>query len=125
MYDRYFSGLIKVLPFNHRFSIDLIMEILTKYSDIMNLDLDQEQWFGQMRDLAVDFGFAKKPKDYKSNPDVFLGHVGEFAEILRIATCGKASTPNFYDVLKILGKDRVIDRINYTLELLKEKRSQL
>ncbi|MGM0496166.1 MAG: hypothetical protein ACQERX_05845 [Bacillota bacterium] len=44
--------------------------------------------------------------------------MGDFAEILRIGICGKNDTPNFYDILQILGEQRVIERINYTIKLL-------
>jgi len=59
-----------------------------------------------------------KSKDYKNNPNEYIGHVGDYAEIIRVAACGKVNTPNFYDVLEILGEARVIARIESVLNSL-------
>jgi glutamyl-tRNA synthetase len=118
MYDDYFYQLIKDLPFNERFDKALIKTILLDYSQDTGLDLDQNEWFGKIKEKALTMNFAGRPKDYKKNPEDFIGHVGDFAEILRVGSCGKADTPNFYDVLQILGQEKVVERINYTLGLL-------
>ncbi|MFW5889386.1 MAG: glutamate--tRNA ligase [Bacillota bacterium] len=118
MYDNYFYRLIENLPFNERFEKSLIIRILSEYKNDTGIKLSQEEWFSKVKDKALEKGFAAKPKDYKKNPDSYLGHVGDYAEILRIGICGKNNTPNFYDVLEILGEERVIERINYTIKLL-------
>ncbi|MGE4572555.1 MAG: glutamate--tRNA ligase [Candidatus Izemoplasmatales bacterium] len=118
MYDKNFYDMIEELPFNERFSKDLIKEILDEYIEDTGLNLDQNEWFSALKDKAVKRNFAPRPKDYKKNPDQYIGHVGDYAEIVRIAACGKPDTPNFYDVLKILGQKRVVERISYTINLL-------
>ncbi|MCF7924173.1 MAG: glutamate--tRNA ligase [Candidatus Izimaplasma sp.] len=118
MYDNYFYDLIEGLPFNERFDKLLIISILSEYKLDTGLNLSQDEWFGKIKDKALAKGFAGRPKDYKKNPDMYLGHVGDFAEILRVGICGKNNTPNFYDVLQILGKQIVIERINHTINLL-------
>jgi glutamyl-tRNA synthetase len=118
MYDEYFNELIQSLPFNDRFNQTMIKDILLEYVNDTGLDLDQNEWFSKMKEKAIARGFAARPKDYKKNPDAYVGHVGDYAEIIRVAACGKANTPNFYDVLQILTEKRVVERINYTLSLL-------
>ncbi|MFO7969797.1 MAG: glutamate--tRNA ligase family protein, partial [Candidatus Izemoplasmatales bacterium] len=118
MYDNYFYKLIKSLPFSKRFDKTLIIDILSEYKLDTGINLPQDEWFGKIKDKALAKGFAGRPKDYKKNPDDYLGHVGDFAEILRIGICGKNDTPNFYDILQVLGEQRVIERINYTIKLL-------
>jgi glutamyl-tRNA synthetase len=117
-YDDYYFELTKDLIFNERFDKAFLIEILSEYRDHLNLDLDQENWFNEMRELALARNFAKRAKQYLNEPDKYVGHIGEYAEIIRVATCAKTSTPNFYDVLKIIGKERVIERINHTISLL-------
>ncbi|MDY0023977.1 MAG: glutamate--tRNA ligase [Candidatus Izemoplasmatales bacterium] len=119
MYDDYYKELTKDREFNSRFDNQLIISILNEYRDKFNLDLSQEEWFSEMKDIAINKGFAARGKDYKKNPEQYLGHVGDYAEIIRVATCAKNSTPNFYDVLRILGKRRVVERINQTIDDLK------
>jgi len=118
MYDKYFYEMIQELPFDDRFSHDMIEDILNEYVNDTGLDLDQNEWFNKMKEKAVSRNFAARPKDYKKQPDAFVGHVGDYAEIIRVASCGKANTPNFYDILQILGKERVVERIKYTIGLL-------
>lgn len=118
MYETYFKDYIKDLPFNERFDRTLIKDILEEYISDTGLELDQNEWFSKLKERAIARGFAPRPKDYKKNPDDFIGHVGDFAEIIRIGACGKANTPNFYDVLQILTEEKVIERIKYTLSLL-------
>ncbi|MFA7076588.1 MAG: glutamate--tRNA ligase [Candidatus Izemoplasmatales bacterium] len=119
MYDEYYYELSKTLDFNSRFEKQLLIEILEEYKNNVDLSLNQENWFNAMKELAISRNFAKRAKDYKKNPDEYIGHIGEYAEIIRIATCAKTNTPNFYDVLIILGKERVIERINHTISILK------
>ncbi|QWB99719.1 glutamate--tRNA ligase [Mycoplasmatota bacterium] len=118
MYDKYFYEMIQVLPFSDRFDSQLIKDILDEYMKDTGLKLDQNEWFNKLKNKAVERKFAARPKDYKKNPDEFIGHVGDYAEIIRIASCGKPDTPNFYDILQILGEERVIERIKYTKNLL-------
>ena len=120
MYDSYFEEQIKELKFNPRFEKDFIIFLLEEYKNKLNLDRDQENWFNDLRELAISRNFAKRPKDYKKNPEEYMGHVGDYAEIIRVATCARNSTPNFYDVLKILGMRKVISRIEYTIKLIKD-----
>jgi glutamyl-tRNA synthetase len=118
-YDNYYYSLSKDIQFNERFKSDFVIKILEEYRDSFDIDKDQENWFDDMRDLALKNNFAKRAKQYKKEPDVYVGHIGDYAEIIRIATTAKTSTPNFYDVLRILGKNRVIERIDHTISLLK------
>ncbi|MDY0139571.1 MAG: glutamate--tRNA ligase [Candidatus Izemoplasmatales bacterium] len=120
MYDDYFSDMKFNVEYDERFSKDLLIEILSDYKQVFDINKSQEEWFSDMREMAINKGFAKRPKDYKKNPDEYIGHIGDFAEILRLATCAKSSTPNFYDVLRILGQNKVKNRLNEAIELLKK-----
>ncbi len=121
MYDKYYYDLSSQVVFNERFTKDFIIEVLSEYRDNFDLNLDQENWFNGMKELALNKGFAQRAKQYNKEPEKYVGHIGEYAEILRLATCAKTSTPNFYDVLRILGKDKVIERINHTIAILNSK----
>lgn len=120
MYDAYFFDAIKESrPFDARYSHEKIIEVLQAYLDKPGLDLSEEAWFENLKVLALDHRFAPKPKEYKKNPDQWLGHVGDFAEIIRIAVSAKKSTPNFFHILQILGYNRIAQRISHTISLLR------
>lgn len=121
MYDDYYEELFNQgLEFDERFKSDFLVDILEEYKANNGLELNQEEWFANLKALAVNKKFAARGKDYKKNPDEYVGTVGDYAGILRLATCAKKNTPNFHSILTILGKDRVIERINKTIQYLKE-----
>lgn len=79
---------------------------------------DQTVWFEKLKDIAEQIGYARETKLYKKAPDQFKGHVGDVASFIRIAVTGRQNSPDLYEVMKILGKERVISRINEAAEAL-------
>ena len=123
MYDDLYREIIKDgVTFNERFGNELLINILEEYKVNNGLSLNQEEWFSNLKEMAINRGFAARGKDFKKNPDKFIGTVGDYAEILRLATCGLKNTPNFYSILTILGSKRVIERIDNTIKQIKGKR---
>lgn len=95
-------------------------EILVKYKQVYDECDSAQLWFEHLREFAVSLGYAAKPKDYKQNPDMYKGHVGDVSMALRIAITGKSKSPDLYCIMQILGKDRVLDRIDGALLNIKE-----
>ncbi len=121
MYDDYYDVLFENgLEFNERFDKNTLIDILEGYKNNNGLSYCQEGWFDNMKSMAMEKRFAAKGKDFKKNPDLYIGTIGDYAEILRLATCAKKNTPNFYEILKILGEVKVTQRINKTIESLKK-----
>ncbi len=119
MYDDVFNeSIITERPFQERFTKTQVVEVLEAYLNNPGLDLSEEEWFENLKAIASSRNYAQKPKEYKKNPDMYLGHIGDFAEIIRIAVSGRKNTPNFYHVLKILGIERIKTRISKTISLL-------
>ncbi len=117
MYESYFSEALKgELPFNSIYSKEQIAKVLIKFLENMGLDLPEDLWFENLKVLASSLGFAPNAKEYKKNKEAFLGHVGDVAEMIRIAISGRKNTPNFYQVLTILGEHRLKQRIQQTMK---------
>lgn len=55
-------------------------------------------------------------KEYKENPDNYKGSVADISTVLRVALTSKSMTPDLYEIMKLLGKDRIIERINNLLK---------
>ena len=85
--------------------------ILQKYLETYDHSDDNEQWFGKIRDLAVELGYAGKPKDFKKNPDDYKGHVGHVSSVIRIALVGRAQSPDVWTIQQIMGEANVRERI--------------
>ena len=89
--------------------------ILAKYLEGYDHQDDNETWFGKIRDLAVELGYAAKPKDFKKNPDDYKGHVGHVSTVIRIALMGRAQSPDVWAIQQIMGEDKVRARLNAKL----------
>lgn len=110
MYDELFKP--ETYEFGTISNREEIIAILTTYMDTYYREEDDEStWFNKLKDLSEAFGYAREVKEYKNNPDAYKGHVGDISMALRVALTSKAMTPNLYDIVKILGKERIIERI--------------
>lgn len=89
--------------------------ILTAYLESYNHEDDQAQWFDKIREIATANGYAAKPKDYKKNPDLYKGHVGDVSTVIRIALMGRAMSPDIWEIQKILGEEKTRERIRKVL----------
>ncbi|WP_040195984.1 glutamate--tRNA ligase [Candidatus Soleaferrea massiliensis] len=107
-YDELFQP---VYEYPENVSKEDCIEILTRYQDIYNEDDDQNDWFNKITELGVSLGYAAKPKEYKNNPDQYKGHVGDISMVLRVAVSGRQNSPDMYEVMKIIGKERVLSRL--------------
>ncbi|MDE6414565.1 MAG: glutamate--tRNA ligase [Anaeroplasmataceae bacterium] len=95
-----------------------IKAVLEDYSNTMNMNLDEENWFNSIKELAVRHGFADNIKVWKKDKESYKGHVGDVSEFLRIALSGRRNSPNLYYVIQILGKEKVQQRIATILKTL-------
>ena len=112
-YDELFDGKYDWAEY---MSKDDIKAILTRYKEIYNHQAPSEDWFPQVQSLAEELGFAKSPKDYKADPDPFMGHAGDVAGVIRVAVTGRLNTPDLYSIMQTLGEDKVKERINTAIE---------
>ncbi|MGM9969772.1 MAG: glutamate--tRNA ligase [Anaeroplasma sp.] len=115
-YDEEYNRIDKSnLEWNPAMDKNLIKEVLLDYINTFDLELTEEEWFESLKALAVRHNFADNIKVWKKNKDSYNGHVGDVSEFLRLCLTGKKNSPNIFYVQKILGKDKVISRINETL----------
>ena len=61
--------------------------------------------------MCPPLGFAAMPKEYKKNPGLYKGHVGDVSTVIRVAATGRRNTPDLYEILMILGKEKVTKRL--------------
>lgn len=92
-----------------------VKDILKAYLDTYDHSDDQETWFGKIRDIAVNMGYAAKPKDFKKHPDEYKGHVGHVSAAIRIALMGRATSPDVWAIQQIMGEAKVRERLEREL----------
>lgn len=108
------------LPFNSNLDKKVIYDVLEEFMNSLNFDeVDEQTWFASLKALGAKHKFAENNKTFKQNRDLYIGHVGDVAEMVRIALTTSKQSPNLYYVLRVLKKDEVVRRIKKALELLK------
>ncbi len=94
--------------------INITSEYLNNYYD----DSDSEEiWFNKMKELCTKMGYTSNMKEYKENPDKYKGNIADFSTVIRVVLTTSSMTPNLYDIMQILGKERMLKR----LEIFKER----
>ena len=91
--------------------------ILNTYiNEYYNSDDDKDGWFNHMKECAESLGYAGNMKDYKENPDNYKGNITDVSMVIRVALTTKSMTPDLYDIMKLLGTDRMKKRIEMSLQ---------
>ena len=112
--------------FDHKFllTIDDAMNILTdvklnalkliidSFIELYNEQDDCDKWFGKMKQVAREHGYAENVKEYKNNPKKYKGNIADVAKIFRVLLTGKTNTPDLYTIMKVMGKERVLKRLS-------------
>jgi len=86
------------------------------FSDVYNESDTEEDWFNKVKEFASSKGFAINRKEYKENPDKFLGNIADFCSIIRVMLTTSNMSPNMYDLLKIYGKEKLLNRVELFLD---------
>ena len=112
MYDNKFFASNDEYEFdkiNDKEEIKKILNLyMSKYYDEAD---DQQTWFGKMKDMAEELGYAREVKEYKKEPEKWPGHVGDISTVLRVAITRRRNTPDLYEIMHVLGKANVEKRI--------------
>ena len=119
MYDESFNSQLhkdEYQVINDKEDIKKILKLyIEKYYDAND---DKQTWFNKIKELAGEMGYAKEVKEFKANQGVYKAHVGDVSTVIRIALTKRTNTPDMYEIMKVLGKDRVISRLNNEIENL-------
>jgi glutamyl-tRNA synthetase len=94
---------------------DMAKEILEAYMKAYNENDTKDEWFQRMKDLCEPLGYTPNVKEFKKNPEAFKGHVGDVSTVIRVAVTGRRNTPDLYSIMSLLGKDKVMERLNFAL----------
>ena len=112
MYDEYFTGDLNYEfgKVNDKSEIHTILSTyFTKYYNPMD---DKETWFNKVKELSNELGYCPDMKEYKANPDAYKGNVADISTVIRVALTSKSQTPDLYEILKLLGVERIQNRIS-------------
>ncbi len=82
-----------------------------------------EIWFQFIRKYGDEMGFAPTYKQYLENEDglnpKYIGYGIHIMVVLRLAITGRRTGPNLYEIIKILGVEQTLNRLQQILQKLK------
>ncbi len=122
MYDELFDTKENVysnVEIKKYYNSDILFDYINNY---YNSNDTKDEWYEKVKQLATKYGFAANVKDYKENPDDYNGHVGDVCEFIRVAITSLTMTPDLYELLKLLGEDRIKNRFNKFSEYMKNSK---
>ena len=108
-YDELFEA-TDVIP--ESFNSDDVKAIYNDFAASYDETVEQNDWFANIKAIAEKNGFCPDMKQYKASPEAFKGSVADVSMFLRIAVTGRMNSPDLYEVMKILGKERVLARVS-------------
>lgn len=104
-----------LLKENTKLNVGIINKVLSAYLSSYSENHSKEEWFENLKNTASNLGFCTDMKEYKKNPDNYIGSTADFASIIRIAITNRKNSPDIYEIMQILGKDEVKNRLNIKL----------
>lgn len=112
MYDELWTTFNKEFDFQKINDKDEIYTIMKDYiSNYYDENDDKDTWFDKVKDLSENYGYAREVKEYKENPDTYKGHVGDISTCIRVSITKESMTPDLYEIMKLLGKEKLKERI--------------
>ncbi len=94
-------------------NVDEVSDILNCYAEkYYNEDDSKEEWFNKIKLLCNDFDYVTDMKLYKENPDMYKGSIADVSNIIRVALTSKTTSPDLYEIMKLLGRERVVKRLS-------------
>ena len=72
-------------------------------------------WFDQIRQLAVELGFAPSRKAYNQDPAAYPGSISLASQVIRVLLTGSKDSPGLAEVAGALGTEEVLRRVRAVL----------
>ncbi|WP_449024941.1 glutamate--tRNA ligase [Peptostreptococcus stomatis] len=92
--------------------------ILRAYIDTYNQDDTNEAWFEKVKTITDTNGFTSNNKAFKNEPELYKGNITDVSTAIRVAVVGRQQSPDLWSIQQVMGRDRVLARIEKYLETL-------
>ena len=113
MFDEYFDKQTS-LSFDEKQSKDNIKKLITEYISVYDENDDKQAWFEKLKAVAEKVGYVDM-KTYKANPEAYIGNIADASNIIRVAVTGRTNTPDLCSLMQMLGKSKVLERLNFVV----------
>lgn len=120
-YDYFFDDMFNQSPINEITTQNIqdsraVSVILDSFLAVYDHSDSRDEWLAKVKNICVVNGYATNMKEFnESEPGTYKGHLGDVTMALRIALTHRDRTPDLYEIMSIMGKNRIKTRIkNYT-----------
>nr|WP_315382836.1 glutamate--tRNA ligase [uncultured Sphingomonas sp.] len=86
--------------------------ILREVAEGFDPTIDRDAWLEWVRAIGEKHGYAANGKAYKAEPERYQGQFSAIAGALRLALAGKPNTPDLFEVMTVMGPERVRARLS-------------
>lgn len=117
MFNEYYDPNTSLL-YDEKLNTKDVVNLLEKYISTYSSSDDKQTWFDKIKSVALECGFVDM-KTYKANPDAYIGNIADASNIIRVAITGKTTTPDLYEIMKLLGESEVSSRLSFVIQRLK------
>jgi len=114
-YDEYFAV---TEEYPEGFAPDIIKKVLVGFVGTYDHSDDMNTWFEKIKSLADSMNFASDMKAYKADPSAYFGNVADISSFIRVALTGKRNSPDMYEVMQIIGEEKVMERLSAAISRL-------
>ncbi|MEK6877506.1 MAG: glutamate--tRNA ligase [Thermoproteota archaeon] len=111
-FDDLFESNINITEQVKNLSVEEIKSITQEFIDSYDTEDSKEVWFEKIKSIARANKFADSTAEFKKNPEAFKGGVADMVKIFRLLLAGKPETPDLYSIMQVMGKERVLKRLN-------------
>lgn len=110
MYDDLYEAKEKNYEWQKIIDKEEIQKITNTYMEKYFNVSDKEAWFNGVKELSESLGYASNMKDYKEHPENYKGSVADVSTVLRVALTSLSMTPDLYEIMSLLGKEKIAKR---------------
>ena len=98
-------------------NIDLntLKSFMRNYADSYTEFTDNSEWFAHIKQIALNHNFADA-KDYKKNPENYVGTVADAVKFVRFAITGRINTTELYTIMKTISTPICKSRIEQFIQ---------
>lgn len=116
MFNEYYDPKTS-LVFDPKLKKKDILKLLQEYLLYYSSEDNKQEWFERMKVCADYCGFVDM-KTYKANPEKYIGNIADASNVIRVALTGRTSTPDLYEIMKLLGTYEIKQRLNFVVDHL-------
>lgn len=112
MFDELFNTSKCTYDWQNIRDIKEIKEILELYlGQHYDINDDKDTWWEKVKSLCNNLGYASSIKEYNTNPQKYKGNIADISNVIRVAVTSQSRTPDLYEILQVMGIDRIKRRV--------------